>query len=485
MKLLLATFLLGATALSSACATTTADHIEPAPNLKLMPHEFTLIDGTRLATERGSFFVPEDRTDPASRQIEIGFIRFRSTNPNPGKPIVYLAGGPGGSGVAAAGGSRQPIFLALRSVADVIALDQRGTGLSNHLPSCISPKQPDPSAQPLTEVSMTGYYRETLQHCAAFWRDAGVALNGYTTEQSADDLEVLRRAIGVERLNLWGISYGTHLALAFMRQHPDSVGRVAFASIEGMDQTVKLPAHIDAAFERVAEALHRSGGTATPDQLLEKMRRVHAQFDAEPQSFTLQTPQGKVNFRMDSFPLRLLASSLPKNSLGIPQLAGLYAALDAGERDGLSALFHGLFFARPLVMSGMPEIMDLASGISDHRLAQVREQSTTSLTGSAANFPMPQLRIELPEVDLGEAYRTEIVSDIPILLISGDLDVRTPLEEQREAVRGLSNLHQVIVRNGGHDLFEAHPRIPELLVSFFSGLPVTTRELRLPLPEAP
>jgi hypothetical protein len=55
------------------------------------------------------------------------------------------------------------------------------------------------------------------------------------------------------------------------------------------------------------------------------------------------------------------------------------------------------------------------------------------------------------------------------LLFSGDLDVRTPLEEQAEAVAGLANLHQVIIRNGGHDLFEAHPDITGLLVDFFSG----------------
>lgn len=477
-QILFSTALLGAFAMCSACATTPVGNAQFAHLLKIEPHTLELKDGTALAAERGSFFVPEDRGNATSRLIEIGFTRLPSTNPNPGRPIVYLAGGPGGSGVEAANGPRQPIFLALRAVADVIALDQRGTGISNHMPSCTAPAKP-PSSAVITEETMTAYYRETLQHCVALWSEAGVALNGYTTEESADDIEMLRRVIGAEKLDLWAISYGTHLALAFMRRYPDSVGRAAFASSEGMNQTVKLPRRIDSVFERIGEYLHRNGATATPDHLTSLMRRVHARFDAEPQSFTLKAPQGNVTFKMDSFPLRMMASSLPKNPSGIPQLLGLYTALDAGERDAFASRFYTALLARPLVMTGMPELMDMASGVSESRLAQVKAQSISSVIGTAANFPMPQLRAALPEVDLGDSYRQEVSSTIPTLLLSGNLDVRTPLEEQREAAQGLVNLHQVIVRNGGHDLFEAHPDIPELLLRFFSAAPIITNELVL------
>ena len=83
-----------------------------APQLRVEPYTFKLADGTQMDAERGRFLVPEDRGDPSARKIELGFVRFRSTNPNPGPPIVYLAGGPGGSGVGTAYGPRQPIFLA-------------------------------------------------------------------------------------------------------------------------------------------------------------------------------------------------------------------------------------------------------------------------------------------------------------------------------------------------------------------------------------
>ena len=91
----------------------------------------------------------------------------------------------------------------------------------------------------------------------------------------------------------------------------------------------------------------------------------------------------------------------------------------------------------------------------------------------AVNFPMPQLRGAVPGLDLGDRFRREIRSNHPVLLFAGDLDVRTPLEEQAEATAGLANLHRIVVRNGGHDLFEAHPDVPGLLIAFFSGRPVT------------
>ena len=93
--------------LGALAALATAAGAQPAPTLQLEPYAFRLADGTDLAAERGRFSVPEDRRDPNSRRIEIGFVRFRSTNPNPGAPIVYLAGGPGGSGVGTARGARQ------------------------------------------------------------------------------------------------------------------------------------------------------------------------------------------------------------------------------------------------------------------------------------------------------------------------------------------------------------------------------------------
>jgi pimeloyl-ACP methyl ester carboxylesterase len=453
-------------------AAATPGTAQTGPQIRFEPYSFRLRDNHELAVERGRMMVPEDRNDPRSRRIEIGFLRFRSTATRPGNPIVYLAGGPGGSGIFAAQGRRQPIFLALRQVADVIVLDQRGVGLSNHIPQCTAAHRLDPAAG-LNEAALTAYYRETLRTCVARWRAAGVAVNGYTTLQSADDIEDLRRALGARQIDLWGISYGTHLGLAMMRRHPRSVGRVAFSSVEGMSQTVKLPAHVDATYARIDAAV--GGG------LVERMRRVHARLDAEPLTLTAGPAEARISFRMDSFAVRRMAGGLMSDPSGYARVAAAYAALDAGQGQAIAEPLYEFFYRDPITV-GMGELMDVASGITDARQALIARQAPASLLGLSVNFPMPQLRGIVPRLDLGDAFRREIRSNHPVLVFEGDLDVRTPLEEQAVATRGLSRMHRVLVRNGGHNLFEAHPDVAGILIAFFSGRPVTRDELMLPRP---
>lgn len=444
---------------------------QPAPGVE--PYQFRLANGETLAAERGRFTVPEDRGDPRSRRIEIGFVRLRSTSANPGAPIVYLAGGPGGSATGTALGPRQPVFLALRQVADVILFDQRGTGLSNHIPPCTASRRLDP-ALGLNEAALTRYHRETLAECLGRWRTAGVAVAGYTTEESADDIEDLRRALGARRIDLMGISYGVHLGLAAMRRHPGSIGRIAFASAEGMNQTVKLPTHVDAAFARIDAA---TGGALVP-----LMRRVHARMDAEPVTFTAGPENTRISIRADSFAPRMMAGLFAKNPDGYRQLFGAYAAIDAGQAQAIAQPLYDFFYREPLTLTGMSQLMDAASGISDARLALVRRQAPASLLGMAVNFPMPQIGGVVPGIDLGDRFRREIRSNHEVLLFAGDLDVRTPLEEQAEATAGLARLRRILVRGGGHDLFEAHPDVSAILIDFFSGRPVTRTELALPAP---
>lgn len=101
-----------------------------AGDVKIEAYVFETANKQKVDAELGRLLVPENRRNPRSRLIELAFVRFKSTSLNPGPPIIYLAGGPGGSGIIAARGTRFPLFLAMREIGDVIALDQRGTGMS-------------------------------------------------------------------------------------------------------------------------------------------------------------------------------------------------------------------------------------------------------------------------------------------------------------------------------------------------------------------
>ncbi len=443
------------------------------------PIRFKPQRGDEVDAERGVFEVPEDRRNPNSRKIKLTYVRFRSTAAKPGHPIVYLAGGPGGTGSGTAQGARFPIFMALREVADVIAFDQRGTGLSNHIPRRPTPPGPPPV---LTRDGLTAHIRSGVQTAFAEWEKAGVAMRGYNTNESADDIDDLRRHLGAEKIHLWGISYGSHLGLACLKRHGDRIDRVCLASLEGQDQTVKSPGQWDVYLRQVERLMHQDAEAraAVPD-LLALMRRVHARLENDPVTVTLPWRGQPTPFKVGGFPMQMLAGSFSANPPTLAMLPGIYRQLDAGKFDMLPPYMGQL--AGVLLVEGMPEAMDLASGISRTRLARIQREMKTAVVSDALNFPMPHLLRAVPGFDLGEDFRAPIRIPHRTLLVAGSLDGRTVLAEQAEVAAQFRDKAQVLVENSGHNVFEAHPQVQDLIVRHFKGERVSDTKLTIPPPK--
>src|SRR5688572_17048678 len=143
----------------------------------------------KIEAFRGSLAVPENRSAERSRTVSLHYVRLPATGASVGPPIVYLAGGPGGSGIAAIN-YRYDMFMAMRQYGDVIALDQRGTGASNIVPRCKS-TQVVPVAQAISDDAYVRYQRDALKECFIYWQREGVDLAGYNTVENARDLDDL------------------------------------------------------------------------------------------------------------------------------------------------------------------------------------------------------------------------------------------------------------------------------------------------------
>jgi pimeloyl-ACP methyl ester carboxylesterase len=454
----------------------------PSSSIRFSPHTFRANDGTTVEAELGEFTVPERRANRASRRITLKFVRFRSTSATPGDPIIYLAGGPGASGIRAVAGPRFPLLMALRGIGDVIALDQRGVGQSATMRPCTSSTPVDFTA-PITREMIVRVTRAGLADCITQWTAAGVDVDGYTTRESADDLDDLRRALGVPTVALWGISYGSHLGLAMLKYHGRSVSRAVFAGIEGLEQTVKRPADTDSLIARVEHLMAMdSSSRAQAGTLAATMRRVHARLNATPQALTV-TPPGAtspVTVRIDAFPVQLMVSGMIADPPGIARVPALYAALDAGQFEPVAAPIVNALGGLTR-FNGMPELMDLASGIDRNRARLVAQQAARGVLGDALNFPMPHVAGLRPQIDLGSTFRAPLRSDVPTLFLSGTLDGRTSLAEADVVRRGFRQGRALVVENGGHNLYEADPRIAEAVVTFLrGGVPMERIVLRPP-----
>ena len=174
--------------------------------------------------ECGWLTLPEVRERPAGPAVRLAVARLRVRNPT-APPLVYLHGGPGGVGALAP--STLERFTTLSGgIRDVVYYDQRAVGLSEPKLCVGIPGKPDSrdAATPQT-LEIT-----SARDCVASIRAQGRDPGAYTTVVQADDLRELRRALGYEKWDVFGVSYGGRLALEAMRRDPSGIRAVVVNS---------------------------------------------------------------------------------------------------------------------------------------------------------------------------------------------------------------------------------------------------------------
>ncbi|MEO6390441.1 MAG: alpha/beta hydrolase [Pyrinomonadaceae bacterium] len=179
----------------------------------------------------GYLVVPENRTRSNSRPIRLPVIIQKSNSATPAPdPILRTLGGPGASSLKIVRGRRSSPWLDRR---DVVIFEQRGTALAQPSLDC-----------PEVDAANLASNRANLDRKAATQREvaaakvchdrlvnSGVDLSGYNSAESAADIEDLRRVLGYEQWNLYGVSYSARLMLEVMRDHPAGVRSVAIESV--------------------------------------------------------------------------------------------------------------------------------------------------------------------------------------------------------------------------------------------------------------
>jgi pimeloyl-ACP methyl ester carboxylesterase len=201
-----------ATTTITATALPTSTLADTRPTLK----PCSVANGT-VAADCGTFRVPEDRTNPGGRALDLGIVVVRAQGPNhEPDPLFYIAGGPGDA--AADPGITYGVSNILKEInsrRDVIYLDQRGTN-DKHKLSC-DPMPSDVSNG--TQQQMDDWVKQCLS-----------TLDGdsrfYTTAEAMRDLDEARAALGYDKINLYGISYGVEAEQVYMRMFPEHVRAV-------------------------------------------------------------------------------------------------------------------------------------------------------------------------------------------------------------------------------------------------------------------
>lgn len=179
----------------------------------------------------GVLVVPENRSLTDSRLIRLPVLIFRSRAAQAAPdPVMFLNGGPGNSTLTGQRSGRSNPFLEAR---DQVLLEPRGARLSQPALDCpqINALKSDIAAgRRVGEAAETQFVQLSLE-CRTALIASGIDLNGYTSAETADDIEDLRVALGYPQINLYGLSYGTRLALTMARRHPGSVRAMVLDSV--------------------------------------------------------------------------------------------------------------------------------------------------------------------------------------------------------------------------------------------------------------
>ena len=439
---------------------------------------FVSSKGEKVDAELGHLWVPENRTKAGSRLIRLAFIRFKSTSTQPGPPIVYLAGGPGTSGINTAKGSRFPLFMSMREVADVIALDQRGTGVSEADTACT--ETTDLSKGVPSREAATSALRQISRACKERLTNRGIDLRGYNTNESADDIDDLRRALGVPKISLWAISYGTHLALATIKRHNAGISRAILAGVEGPEDTIKLPGNIQKHLEDIDQKVKMDPAlSAQIPSFLGLMKEVLDRLDQHPETVEIDDPvsKQKVAVTVNRFVVQILVSNIFGS--GESSLPLVFYRMSKGDFSQTAQRW--LNFSRAAsIGSGMSSMMDCYSGISPARRRQIALEAKTALLEDLMDFPFPEV-CDAWTTSLGPAFWKPVKTNIPTLFISGTFDVRTPPSNAERVRKGFTNSEHLIIDGAVHSdpLFLSSPKIKDVMLEFMKGQKISTNRIAL------
>jgi pimeloyl-ACP methyl ester carboxylesterase len=406
----------------------------------------------------GYLIVPERYAAPDGPTIRLAVAVLYSLDPNPAPdPLVMAQGGPGGSTIDTYM-SIIPLSGRLRANRDIVMFDQRGTLYSQ--PSLVCPEYLEMVKETLdldleTEES-NRLVLEALQSCRDRLVREGVNLDAFDSLENAADVESLRVAMGYDQINLYGVSYGTLLALHVMRDYSAGLRSVILDAV--------VPPQINFV-PRVAQTQYRSFTMlfeaceqdaecrAAYPNLREVFFEQVDRLNEEPVFIELTDLETGENYRtlLNGDALMSTVFQMMYATDLIPFMPRIIYEARANEFSFLERILSVLVFDRTMSVGMYYTVLCAEDGdISDDEwdFSNLPPQIVESEEGSPEYY---QRACQLWDVEtLGPEVDQPVSSDVPTLILSGDFDPITPPAYAEAAAETLPNSYEFVFPWGGH-----------------------------------
>ena len=422
-----------------------------------------------MTIDRGMIGVPLLRGADGGSTIDVEFFRLPKAKSAPEgvPPIFILKGGPGFE--SAREDLEDPGYIeyflqSYQGMADVIIPGQRGFG-SSFDTSCKDTERLSLNIAK-DQRKRAEHFIEGLKACKARWEKEGIDLNGFNALEAARDVIDIARALNYEKIQLVGNSFGSHWAMAILREDPELIERATLSGMEGPNHTYDIPSHQLAALRRISKSVESSSAfkdIIPKEGLLASYEQVIQRADQNPITIDVEDPETGESVSVD-----LVAKSFRELARGYSGSLAFRHRMYSWPLDILN-LLEGNYTeaAKEIAWEWTDnEIEPLAyyhydcgSGIDSNRKDQILNDPALAVIGNTQEYYFASCPHW--EIDLGDSYRKNFETSVPTLIVHGDWDMNTPIENAKELLPFFKDSKFVRVEGGSHGAMrEAQEDIP-------------------------
>ena len=431
------------------------------------------------AARCGYLSVPEDRSRPSGRTIRLAVAIVPPVSQTPAPdPVVNLAGGPGLSAIGAGPGL---IDAGLNRDRELILMDQRGVGFSKPSLSCPESARFVAGRVGLVyDAASTGRRQEAATRaCHRRLLERGIDLGAYNTTENAADFADLRAALGIQQWNLYGLSYGTDLALTLMREHPDGIRSVTLDSVVP-PHVVTLGGFWDNARRGFNNLFAACAAQPRCHRRHPELRRTFRRLVRKLESHPLTT---RVRPTPDATPVKVvldggaLTNWLILMALGppdYPKVPNWIDQLAAGRPRNIAASWARL---SPAPGNGLQYGVECSEWVPSEPRSKLLKKGRRvfprypdSVLAQAPQVPFAFKDCGVWNVPKAPASQRAVTrSTIPTLLLSGSFDTATAPWQAQIAARTLPDSTVATIPGVGHDAVAKSRCARRVLASFLSA----------------
>ena len=411
----------------------------------------------KIKAECATLAVAENRNNP-TRMIDLNIAIIRSkSNKKQADPVIMLAGGPGQSAVDTYPSTARA-FRGILKHRDIVLVDQRGTGKSNPIKCDF-----DESLQQQLAEDENLLLAE-IKKCA---NGLDADTRYYTTTESIKDLEQVRTALKIEKWNLLGISYGTRKALTYLKMFPDSIRSVILDGVVPQQEPLAQSHEknlVNALRKQFEQCAKQPACKQTFGDVEQQMWQLLDTVDADKPKIRLQNfmtgEYQEITLTKESAAMAIRLFAYSSNSMSLLPL--IIAQANHGQLETIASQANMITDMMQGSLSNVEFSILCAEDLPFYGSYSANENN---IFGEDFAERTKKICNVWPHIKAESHFKDPVSSDLPVLLLSGELDPVTPPEFAELAMQTLSNSQHLVAKGQGHNVFP-QGCMPDIITDF-------------------